>query len=93
MPNPLNDKLLTLDEQQVAKLYQNLFDSEEGQLVLEDLRNRCYVNCSTAFQLVSDGKLFYSSEEQQNNEGMRAAFLHIEGQINYEKPKEMEIPE
>ena len=74
MPNLLNDKLKTLDESQVAKLYKNVFDSEEGQLVLEDLRNRCYCKVSTKSH--PDGI--------DLGEGMRTVVLHIENQINYE---------
>jgi len=92
LPNPLHEKLLTLDEERVAKLYQNVFGDDEGQLVLQDLKNRCFVNFSTAFGTVADGKVFYSAEEQQNNEGMRTVFLHIQTQIDYEPP-EKEIPE
>ncbi len=75
MPNPLHDKLLTLDEERVAKLYQTVFGSGEGQLVLEDLRNRCFVKTSTfeGFEPIS-----------LINEGKRTVVLHIETQINYE---------
>ena len=74
MPNPLHDKLLTLDEERVAKLYQNVFNSDEGQLVLEDLRNRCYCKVSTKDH--PDGS--------DVGEGMRTVVLHIENQIEYE---------
>ncbi len=82
MPNPLNDKLLTLDEKQVAKLYQNLFDSEEGQLVLEDLKNRCWFKKPLPY-----------GEEGQRAEGARSTVLHIQTQIGYVKPQETESEE
>ena len=78
MPNLLNDKLSTLDEEQVAKLYQNLFDSEEGKLVLQDLKNRCFIDIST-----------YDGGNMEIHEGMRCVVLHIQTQLNYEvKEKE-----
>ena len=83
MPNPLQDKLNTLDEEAVAKLYKTVFDSEEAQLILEDLRNRCFVKTTTAI-----GDPYYT----HFYEGMRAAFLHIQTQINYD-PEEKESDE
>ena len=78
MPNLLQDKLDTLDEEQVAKLYQTVFQSGEGQLVLEDLRNRCYIYTTTSIGMTDYDRLY---------EGMRTVVLHIQTQLNYEKPE------
>lgn len=75
MPNPLQDRLNTLDEDQVAQLYKNVFDSEEAELVLEDLKNRCFAKV-TSFNGDAIQTCF--------NEGMRSVLLHIENQINLE---------
>ncbi len=79
MPNPLQDKLDTLDEERVAKLYKTVFESEEGQLVLEDLKNRCWTKAPLPY-----------GEEGQRAEGRRSVVLHIQTQLDYEKPEEME---
>ncbi len=85
MPNPLHDKLLTLDEERVARLYQNTFNTDEGQLILEDLRNRCF--CKTT--------PFTGKDSETNfNTGMQAVYLHIINQVKYEpKDKEKESEE
>ena len=80
MPNPLNDKLQTLDEERVANLYKTVFATEEGQLVLEDLRNRCFIKIPTPTEESPYTTYF--------NEGKRSVVLHIESQINYEKSQE-----
>lgn len=80
MSNPLIDKLEELDEESVAKLYQNVFGSPEGQLVLEDLKGRCFIYQTTAN--ADSHKTFWQ-------EGMRSIMLHIQGQIDLDpmKPK------
>lgn len=77
--NPLLDKLFTLDAEELSKLYKNIFDSEAGRLVLEDLRQRCFIYTTTAADTAN--KTYY-------NEGMRSVVLHIETEINYEPVKE-----
>ena len=76
----LTEKLMELEEEQVANLYKVVFDSEDARLVLEDLRNRCFIKTSTAHEL---------PHVTYNNEGMRTVVLHIESQINF-KPEEEE---
>ena len=44
--------------------------------VLEDLKNRCYINTTT-----------YTGGEIHIYEGMRSVVLHIQTQLNYEKPE------
>lgn len=76
----LTDKLIKLDEEQLANLYKRVFDSADAQLVLEDLKNRCFYKTSTAHD---------NSHQTYLHEGMRLAILHIETQINYKpQPKE-----
>ncbi len=77
MPS-IEEKLVRLSGQELSRVYQNVFNSDEGQIVLEDLRNRCYVKIPT-----------FSGEDLNNlhsrmmiNEGARSVFLHIETQLN-----------
>ena len=69
----LTEILETLNEYEVAGLYKTVFGTTEGQLVLEDLKNRCFVKTSTAHEL---------PHVTYQNEGMRIVVLHIETQIN-----------
>lgn len=75
MSNPLLDKLFELSEEDRANLYKNIFDSEAGRLVLEDLKQRCFMRTTTFTP--SHGEISFK-------EGMRAVCLHIESQINYQ---------
>lgn len=72
--NALVDKLMELSEEKLAQIYKNVFSTPEGQLLLEDLKQRSF---------------FYSpiplGEPGQRAEGARSVVLHIETQINYEK--------
>lgn len=76
MPNPINDKLQTLDAESVARIYKTVFDSEAGQLALQDLINRCYYDSPLPV-----------GQEGDRCEGMRLVVLHIKSQINYEPEK------
>ena len=73
-------KIEEMDEVEVAQLYKTVFDSPEAKLILEDLKNRCYMKTSTA------GLTPY---ETYLKEGMRTVVLHIITQINM-KPQESE---
>ena len=76
----LTEKLETMGEEEVAQLYKKVFGSVEGQLIREDLRNRCF------------GKMtpFAASDPVTNfNVGMQSVVMHISTQINY-KPVERE---
>ena len=77
----LNKKLMELDEEQVAQLYKNVFNTPEGQLVLEDLKNRCFIKTSTYHHSMNPQEIAW-------NEGMRNVVLHISSQINYEPLKQ-----
>lgn len=72
-------KLMGLSEEELATLYKQLFNNDTGKLVLEDLRNRCFVKTSTANE--SAYKTFLC-------EGMRSVCLYIETNISYEPPME-----
>lgn len=71
----LNDKLQEMTAEDVANIYKRIFGTPDGQLMLEDLKNRCFSKLSLPF-----------GEEGQRAEGMRAVVLHIESMINY-KPE------
>ena len=69
----LTEILETLNEYEVAGLYKTVFGTTEGGLVLEDLKNRCFVKTSTAHEL---------PHVTYQNEGMRIVVLHIETQMS-----------
>ena len=72
----LTEKLETMTEEQIIQLYKTTFDTEGARLVLEDLRNRCFIK--TSLPLGQDG---------DRAEGMRQVVLHIETQLNH-KPED-----
>jgi len=79
----LTDKLFDLTEEDLANVYKRIFDTADGQLMLEDLKNRCYVKSSSA----QYGDIIIPHPfSNYFNEGMRSVVLHILSQINY-KPK------
>jgi hypothetical protein len=73
-------KLMKMDEFEVSQLYKNIFGTPGGVLVLEDLKNRCFIKTSTAHEL---------THVTYQNEGMRTVALHIQTQIDM-KPEESE---
>lgn len=81
MNERLQEKLKEMTPDELARLYKTVFESDVGQLVLEDLRNRCFVYM-TSFRDSSQFTAF--------NEGMRAVVLHLETQLRI-KPEEGEI--
>jgi len=70
--NQLSIKLLQLSEEELDRVYMNMFNTEEGQLVLEDLRERCYCYNST----IAD-----SLAQMAFNEGLRAVVINIETRL------------
>ena len=68
---PDNDSMKQYREKQ--NRYKRLFESEDGKQVLEDLRRYCFVRNTT-----------YNDHAHRMafNEGLRAAFLHIDNFIN-----------
>lgn len=71
----LSKKLAGFDEAELSALYKTVFSTPEGQLVLEDLRNRCSVK-TTSFS--------ENPYRTHLNEGMRTVILNIETRINFE---------
>ena len=66
----INDKQIKLGhftEDDLDQLYLRVFGSEDGEMVLADLANRCYI--------------FETSEESPLNEGMRAVYLSIQSRL------------
>lgn len=71
--NSVRAKLAELDKEQRIGLYQRVFSSIEGQLVLEDLRERGFYYVTT-----------FMPGETELREGMRAFLLHIDTYLNTE---------
>ena len=66
----LDDTLSKMDEDALNRLYMRCFNNEDGQLVLRDLANRCYVNISTSVGADKPDQLIY-------REGARSVYLSI----------------
>jgi len=62
-----------ITEEQLQKAYQNVFGSETGELVLNDLRYRCF-KYTTTVGLISHDEILV-------NEGRRQVLLHLESQL------------
>ena len=69
----LQDKLSRMDEAELCSVYQTCFGTPEGKLVLEDLRNRCFIFMPT---------------ELPTDEGARRVILNIETRLQPEKEEE-----
>ena len=61
-----------ISEEQIQKAYQNVFGTDTGELVYNDLCYRCFKYTSTA-ALTNNQTLI--------NEGRRQVLLHIESQL------------
>lgn len=72
----LMDRLEGLSPDELARVYKEVFSTDAGQLVLEDLRNRCFVKLPTAAQNKA-----VDSHQLALREGMRSVYLHIETQM------------
>ena len=86
--HPLQKKLTTLSVEELESIYRQVFTTDAGKLVLEDLRNRANYFVPS-----------FSDRGKQSdpfvcifNEGSRAIVLTIESRINSE-PKEIKQPE
>ena len=60
--NDLNIALSKMDDKALNALYERVFTSADGELVLQDMANRCYV---------------YAPTENQTHEGMRVHYVSI----------------
>jgi len=72
----IREKLSSLSEVQLARVYQNVFNTDEGQLVLEHLRQTCFKYVPLPF-----------GEEGQRAEGRRQIILQIEASLIVEEKK------
>lgn len=79
MNKTLRRKLRTLPPKQIAELYRQVFESEAGQLVLEDLKNQCFFDRSTHF-FDSNQKL--DNDAGNINIGRRLVIIGIINAIN-----------
>lgn len=71
--NDLNIKLAKFDKDALDQLYLRVFNSADGEMVLQDLANRCHVYDTT--NLGGDGQF------NSNAEGMRAMWLSIQSRL------------
>lgn len=71
-------ELAAMSPKERAALYQRLFNSGDGQLVLQDLADRCYVFATTLGGTPADACA---------REGMRSVMLHIDTWINWTEPE------
>ena len=72
--NALTEKLATLTPKQMSQIYQNVFSTIDGQLVLEDLRHRCFSYAPEDLGVSSDREVFI-------NVGKHAVIVNIETQL------------
>ena len=75
----MRDQLTALNQDQLANLYKKVFDGVDGQLVFQDLKDRCFYHVSTV-----NGQNSVHSNEVIYKEGMRSVILHIETNLNTE---------
>ena len=66
----LQEKLKTFDDAELNRCYRECFESPAGQLVLEDMRNRCY--------------MFDTTNGATEKEGARMVVLMIETRLQPE---------
>lgn len=72
MTQRLSHELAKLDDEALNRLYMRVFNTPDGQILLEDLRVRCYVY-DTTFRGNADETLV--------NEGMRSVIVSIETRL------------
>ncbi len=65
--NGLDDKLSKLEPDQLDQLYLRVFNTDDGNLVLRDLENRCFHNAPA---------------DSLKEEGARRVYLSIQTRIN-----------
>ena len=76
--NEIERKASQMSYDEMAQVYQNVFSTPGGKLVLADLKLRCYVDVST----VTSPDSVYTNEVIFK-EGMRTVFLHINSAIEH----------
>lgn len=82
----IQSKLQDLTNPELSRIYKNLFDTVEGKMILEDLRNRC--NC-----YLPSTEEHWDANKTMFNEGKRAVLLYIETQLKPEIPVDTETQE
>lgn len=82
MPNPLTERISRMSDLEVAQLYKTVFSTPDGQLCLQDIKNRSYRDAPVAIDTVT--KTLVGHEQLYLNAGMQLLCLHIEGQIEYQ---------
>ena len=83
----LQDKYNT--DEKLKRLYMEVFNTSSGQLVLEDLRNRCYAKRP----LISDPVDFTTDPIRlAEKDGRRAVVLHIENMLEPLTPADTGAP-
>jgi hypothetical protein len=72
MQDSLIEKLLSLSAEDLSRVYMDVFNTDNGKLVLADLANRCHANISTVAenQSVDPFQVVYK-------EGRRSVYLHL----------------
>lgn len=73
MKNPLIEQLKKTTPEQLEQVFHNVFDSDNGKLVLEYLKCNCFFYGTTKSN---------NPEDTAYNEGQRAAILVIERILN-----------
>lgn len=73
MKDPVRKKLAELSQEERVRLYQEVFGTIHGKLVLEDLKERGFFYVTTFFP-----------EETLLREGMRTLLLHIDTYLQIE---------
>jgi hypothetical protein len=68
--------------EQLKKAYMNVFNTDTGKLVLDDLAYRCFKYTTTV-----EG----SAEQTMVNEGRRQTLLHIESMLEQIVPQNKEV--
>lgn len=69
-------QLETLDEDQLSRIYMEVFNNENGAIVLADLANRCFEHISTAPENVAIDPFTVV-----RNEGRRSVLKYIQTQL------------
>lgn len=72
----LSRKLANLTEEDLSRIYMEVFNTDNGQLVLQDLKNRCFFDIST-----SPDNFPIDALTTIKNEGKRSVLLHILTQL------------
>lgn len=73
----IEEKVAGMSDAEKNQVYKNLFESDAGKIVLEDLRQRCFSRISTVDTYSGDVSL----RTTLFKEGMRSVVLHIENQL------------